>query len=192
MVHAAQQSETVDDQHVSLSCFLGSGLCVAHHFFVLYQRKNLAQMILTYDMRSYQQTPVLMLIEERNEYLLIRWPGTACHKNLIVLFSRDFSSSQSLCNLSLAESITYRQLLGSLLDLEHTVKTGISHHVDSSYANTFEQALTFLVLHEETGKALQYSCIAPAIPLEEHLVLAEDAAHTVGRNIAMLQNVKEV
>ena len=74
MVHAAQQSETVDDQHVSLSCFLGSGLCVAHHLFVLYQRKNLAQMILAYDMRSYQQTPVLMLIEERNEYLLIRWP----------------------------------------------------------------------------------------------------------------------
>ena len=94
--------------------------------------------------------------------------------------------------MSLAESITYRQLLGSLLDLEHTVKTGISHHVDSSYANTFEQALAFLVLHEETGKALQYSGIAPAIPLEEHLVLAEDAAHTVGRNIAMLQNVKEV
>ncbi len=33
---------------------------------------------------------------------------------------------------SLAERIADRQLLGSFLDLEHTVKTGISHHVHIS------------------------------------------------------------
>jgi hypothetical protein len=83
-------------------------------------------------------------------------------------------------------------LLGSLLYLENTVETGISYHIYSRDADTFEQSLTLFVLYEETGKALQHSSIVSAVPFEEHLILAEDTAHAISRNVAMLQDMKEI
>ena len=74
MIHAAQQSEAVDNQHICPSSFLRSSLSIAHHLLILQQRKNQFQMFLGDDMRSYQQAPILMLIEEADEDFLIRRP----------------------------------------------------------------------------------------------------------------------
>ena len=79
-------------------------------------------------------------------------------------------------------------MLGCLLYLENTVETGIAYHNHSRDADTFEQSLALFVLYEETGKALQHSSIVSAIPFEEHLILAEDTAHAISRNVAMLQD----
>ena len=49
-------------------------LSIAHHLLILQQRKNQFQMFLGYDMRSYQQAPILMFIEEADEDFLIRRP----------------------------------------------------------------------------------------------------------------------
>ena len=91
-----------------------------------------------------------------------------------------------------SESFADRQVLCRLLNLEHTVETGISYHIHISDPDAFKQSLAFLILNKETGKALQHTSITPAIPLEEHLILTENTAHTIGRNIAMLQDVKEI
>ena len=42
------------------------------------------------------------------------------------------------------------------------------------------------------GEALQYVSVLAAIPLEENLILAEDATHAVHRDIAVFQNVQVV
>ena len=83
-------------------------------------------------------------------------------------------------------------MLSRLLNLEYTVETGIAYYIHILDSDAFQQSLAFLVLHKETGEALQYTSITPAIPLEKHLILAEDTAHTISRNIAMLQDMKEV
>ena len=91
-----------------------------------------------------------------------------------------------------SESLADRQMFSRLLNLEYTVETGISYHIHILDSDAFQQSLAFLILHEETGKTLQYIGITPAIPLEEYLILAEDTAHTIGRNVAMLQDMKEI
>ena len=83
-------------------------------------------------------------------------------------------------------------MLGSFLDLQHTVETGISHHIHIRNTDAGEQSLALLILHKEAGKALQDIRIAPAIPLEENLILTEDTAHTICRNVAVLENMKEI
>lgn len=130
---------------------------------------------------------------------LIRRPGTTSNEYLIVWMScilrRRIRRSRSIsfrCRHPTSERLADRQMLSRLLNLEHTVETGIAYHIHSRDADTFEQSLTLLVLHEETGKTLQNICIASAIPLEEHLILTEDTAHAISRNVAMLQDMKEI
>ena len=83
-------------------------------------------------------------------------------------------------------------MLSCLLYLEHTVETGIANNIHISNPYTFKQTLTLLVLYEKSGKTLQYIRITPTIPFKEHLILTEDTAHTISRNIAMLQDMKKV
>lgn len=150
-------------------------------------------MFLSNHMRSNQQSPILMLIEETDKDFLIWRPGATSYEYLIVRM-RCFLRRRSRIRTShpTSESFADRQVLCRLLNLEHTVETGISYHIHILDADAFEQSFAFLILHEETGKTLQYICITPAIPLEEHLILAEDTAHTIGRNVAMLQDMKEI
>jgi hypothetical protein len=130
---------------------------------------------------------------------LIRRPGTTSNEYLIVWMScilrRRIRRSRSIsfrCRHPTSERLADRQMLSRLLNLEHTVEAGIAYYIHILDTDAFEQSLALLVLHEETGKAFQNIRIASAIPLEEHLILTEDATHTIGRNIAMLQDMKEV
>ena len=117
-----------------------------------------------------------MLIKILDEYLLIRWPAATCHKDLIILFER----------------FNDRQLLGSFLNLKHTVKTGIANNCGVCDTYLSQQLLTNLVLYEEMGKAVKYTSILTTIPLKEHLIRAEDARHTIYRYITMLKDMQVV
>ena len=74
VIHTAQQSEAIDNQHISLGCLLRSSLRIAHHLLILQQGENQFQMLLGNHMRCNQQSPVLMLIEETDKDFLIRRP----------------------------------------------------------------------------------------------------------------------
>ena len=58
--------------------------------------------------------------------------------------------------------------------------------------NALQETLALLILHEESGEAPQHPGIALAIPLEEDLILTEDTAHAIGRNVAILEDMQEV
>ena len=85
VVHTAQQSETIDDQDISLRSFFRSCLRIAHHLLALYQRKNQLQMLFCDDMRSNQQAPILVLIKERYKDILIWWPRATGNKYLEIM-----------------------------------------------------------------------------------------------------------
>ncbi len=83
-------------------------------------------------------------------------------------------------------------MLGGFLNLKHTVESSVAHDIHLRDTDAFEQTLALLVLHEESGEALQHASISPAVPLEEHLPWAEDAAHAIRRDATMRQDMKEV
>ena len=92
----------------------------------------------------------------------------------------------------LDEGFHQGQLFAGLLDLQHSVEACVAHHFYVLDAQRSEQQLALLVLHEEGGEARQHLGIVAAVPLEEHLVLAEDARHAVGGHATVLQHVEVV
>ena len=118
-----------------------------------------------------------MSIKVLNEDFLIGRPRRTSHKHLWSI---------------LHKRLYHRQLLGSILNLQHTIETGIAHY--GCVCNTYlgKQFLADFVLHKEVCEAVEHTAILTTIPLEEHLVLAEYARHTINRNVTMLQYVQIV
>ena len=74
IIHAAQQSEAINNQHISLGSLFRSSLSITYHLLILQQGQNQFQMFLSNHMRCNQQAPILMLIEEADEDFLIWRP----------------------------------------------------------------------------------------------------------------------
>ena len=92
----------------------------------------------------------------------------------------------------LGELLHDGQLLRGLLDLEHTVETRITHHGDILDTDLQKQLFREFVLYEEMREAVQNATILSTIPLEEHLILTEDARHAIHRHIPVLQDMQVV
>ena len=176
-VDARQQSEAVDDEHLGLGSLLGRGLRIAHHAAPLEQLHDLAQMVLADHVRGYDEFPVAVAVEVRYEDFLIGLPRA--------------SGTEHAARIG-AEGLHDGQLLAGLLDLQHAVEAGVAHHPHVLDAQGAKQQLALLVLHKEGGEARQHLGIAPSVPLEEHLVPAEDARHAVGGHTAVLQHMQVV
>ena len=170
-VYARQESEAVNYQAVSLGCLFGSGLRVAHGGAVEL-REYLLQMVFAYHMRGDDDAPVLVIVEIADEDILVWRPAASGNEHLIAL----------------GEGIHDRHLLlaCALLYLQHAVEARVAGNLHIRYAECGEQFTALLVLHEEPGDAVQHAAIAVAIPAEEHLLRAEDAAHAVYGDVVFL------
>ena len=92
----------------------------------------------------------------------------------------------------LRKGLNHWQLLGSLLDLEHTIETCIAHHGNVLDTNLGQQFLAHLVLYKEMGEAIQHRSVLTSIPFEEHLIRTEDAGHAIDGHMTMFQDVQIV
>ena len=127
-------------------------------------------------MRGNDEFPFGMPVEETDEDVLVGRPTAASHKHLVLL----------------TESLDKRQMLGLLLDLQHTVKTGVARDVHIGDAQLRQQLAAGFILHEETSETPEHITVTAAIPAEEHLVGAEDAAHAIHWHSAAFQDVQIV
>lgn len=174
-VNARKQSETVDYQAFRFTGGLFRSLSIAY-CIKLQLRDDLPEMILPDHMRSDNQPPVSVLIEETDKQILIRRPAAAGDEHL----------------MALPESLDKRQMACLTLYLKHTVETRVAGDVDISDAKTAEQSPAYIVLNEETCETFKHIAVCSSVPTEEHLIGTEDAADTVHRNIAVLQNMQIV
>ena len=177
MVDAGEEAKAVDDKdfgilHISFcSILISYNLATSQEF--LYLRK----MILANHMRSDDEFPIFVFIKVLDEDFLIRGPRGTCDKDMGRIFREGFN---------------HRQLLGSLLDLEHTIEARIAHNRNIVDSNLSQQFFTYFILHKEMGEAIQHWSVLTSIPLEEHLIRAEDAGHAIDGHMTMLQDVQVV
>ena len=170
-IDAAQQPEAIDNQAVGLGDILLGGLRIAQAG-ASQLTFDLTQMVLSDDMRSQDELHTRVGIEVGNDDVLVGCPAAPGHQD------EGHSGGKAL-----------HQRKGACLtaDVEHTVETRVAHHRDVvADAASGQQAGRLLVLHEEVGHELQHLGIVPAIPAEEYLVLAEDAAHAVEGDVMVL------
>ena len=106
-----------------ISGFFGSG--IAHNLAALQQLFNLLEVILTDDMRGDDQFPITMFVKILDEDLLIRRPRRPCDEHLWLICVIYCLLTSDSCLLY--KRLHNRQLLRRLLDLEHTVETGIAN-----------------------------------------------------------------
>src|SRR5574344_1212614 len=85
MINTGKQTKAIDDKTVSLSCFLGCCLRIAYTLTVKFGQ-YLLDMVLTDDVRSDDEFPLLVCIEIRYEDIFIGSPAATCHKHFAVLF----------------------------------------------------------------------------------------------------------
>ena len=90
------------------------------------------------------------------------------------------------------ECLDYRKLLGQRLDGHDAVEAGITHYLCFRDANLSQKLAALLILNKELGETLQHTRIGTSVPPEENLVGTEDAAHAIGGNTAMLQDMQIV
>ena len=133
-------------------------------------------MILADNVWGDDQFPVAMLIEVLDEYVFIGLPAATGNEYF----------------LSLGELFNDRQLFSLLLDLEHTVETGVASdgHVVETYL--IEELLALLVLYVEMGEAFQYLAVLTTVPAEEYLSVAENAGYAIYGYVTMLQDMQVV
>ena len=81
-------------------------------------------------------------------------------------------------------------MLGSCMNIEYPVETGITYHRHLIYPYTGKQLLRFLILHKEMCKSLQDFLIALTIPTEKDLIGAKNGRHTINRNTFLIQSVQ--
>jgi len=124
------------------------------------------------------ELPVAARVKILDENLLVGRPRRAGHKYL----GRRCAH----------ESLYQRQLPAGLLDLQHAVEPGVAGDRNIVETDGMKQRAALLVLHKEMGEAAQHLGIAPGIPLEEHLIGAENARDTIRGHSPMLQDVKVV
>ena len=117
-----------------------------------------------------------MFVQPRNKNFFIGLPTATSNEALAIAL----------------ELLNDRQLLGGLLDLQHTVEAGIANDGDIIDAYRRQQLATHLVLYEEVGETLQHTTVLPTIPSEEHLTRTEDAADAVNGYTTMAQNMQVV
>src|SRR5574344_2756452 len=98
-------------------------------------------MILPNDMRSNNQTPLLVFIEIFDKQIFIRGPTAACDKYLIFLFE-GFDNGK-------------RFLL--VTNLEHAIKTGITSNGHIRDAKCSQQLPTHLILEDRKSTRLNSS-----------------------------------
>ena len=133
-------------------------------------------MVFLNNMWSYDDLPVGMLIQPRDENLLIRLPRRSGNEALAATL----------------HLFHYWQLLGCCLYLQYSVKTGITHHLDIRNTYLGKKFLAHLVLYIETGETLQYVSILASVPAEKDLTRAEDTADTIDGNTTMAKNMQVV
>ena len=114
-----------------------------------------------------------VLVEIRNDNLLVLRPRTARHQHLPAA----------------REAFSQRQGLGGVANVEHAVEARVAHHVHIRHAYAFEQSARGFVLHEQVRHAAQAASVAAAVRAEENLVFAEDARHAVAGNAALVEHL---
>ena len=127
-------------------------------------------------MRGNDELPLWVTVKEVNKDVFVWRPAAACYKYLIILL----------------EGFYQRQLLGLLIDTDNPVKTCVACYLYIIDMKLSQQLTACFVLNEEACKALQYISLLMAIPLEEYLVFAENAADAIYRHATALQNMKIV
>ncbi len=133
-------------------------------------------MVLVDDVRSYNQLHLRMLVEVFDKQILVRLPGASCHESHRVVL----------------EKLHQRQMFSFLTNLQHTVKTGIAHHRDTTDAYFRQIAFGAFILHKQVVEVTQHMSVGTAIPLEEYLSAAENGGNAVHRNTALVQFVQIV
>ena len=136
----------------------------------------LAQMVLANHVRGYNEFPVSMFLKPGDENLLVGLPTAAGNKHFTPL---------ALWRGDGGEALNDRKLLGCGLNLQYTVEARIAHHLHSRNTYLGQKLFADVVLHIETGKALQHMTILAAIPAEEDLTWTEDTAYAIDGNPTM-------
>ena len=118
-----------------------------------------------------------MAVEIVDEDVLVGRPGASCHQHAVV-GGKGFYHRQRTCGI---------------VNVNHTVKAGVA---DDGYIlfhpDAGKEAARNLVLHEKVCDAAQATGVVAAVPAEEHLVGAEDAAHAVDGDVAAVEHIDVV
>ena len=109
--------------------------------------------------RGDDQLHLRMLVEIRDQYLLILRPGTPGDQRLTSFPYKPFE---------------FWQLTRLITHVQHTVETGIAVDRHVTDAILPKQFLRTFVLHKQMRKAVQHLSIRNSEPLKEQLVGTED------------------
>ena len=173
VVDAGKESEAVDDD---ISCLCGlfsigasvSDDIASESLFYLHE------MFLADDMRGDDHLPRRVLLEIRDEDILVRRPAASSHEDMVGI---------------LYEGLDERQVLRLLLYLQHAVEARVADDAHISDIEFLQEFSTLFVLHEEMCETAQHSGIVATIPAEEYLVWTEDARHAIHWHITVFQDI---
>ena len=159
-IDGRQQPETIHDQTI----FPFEQALVLHHIGqadrrAFQQRLDIHQMFPVNLVRSDDQLHLRMLVEIRDQYLLILRPGTPGDQRLTSFPYKPFE---------------FWQLTRLITHVQHTVETGIAVDRHVTDAILPKQFLRTFVLHKQMRKAVQHLSIRNSEPLKEQLVGTED------------------